>query len=471
MLNRRRCSSLLHPTLLGLGMGVFLVSAPSDSHSAPQPTSKPISREQIDALVKPLIDGGWCRGMVVGVVDAQGSQVYGYGVGNAKDQPPDGAAVFEIGSITKAFTGILLADAVTRKEAALNDPVRKHLPATVNVPEFEGTAITLQHLATHTSALSRLPSNFQPKDPENPYADYSVQQMYDFLSGYKLTRKPGEKSDYSNLGAGLLGHALAHRAGKTYEELLLERLCEPLGLKETRITLTPELRSRLVPGHDADGSPAANWDLPTLAGAGALRSTAHDMVRFLKANIDAPKGPLGEALRLSHEKQATVGGNTTIGLGWHRNEKDGVVWHNGQTGGYHSFAGFNAAHRAGVVVLANTATDLVDAVGGNLLLLQAGEAAKPPKLRPTVKLLPPALNAYAGEYALAPTAILKVFRKGDRLMAQLTGQPAFGIYPEAENRFYYRIVDAQLTFDRDGDGKVTGLTLHQNGQNLKAPRK
>jgi CubicO group peptidase (beta-lactamase class C family) len=471
MLTRRRSISLLRPALLGLGIGGLLVIAPSDSRSAPQPTSKPISREQLDALVKPLIDGGWCRGMVVGIVDAQGSQVYGYGVGGAKDQLPDGATVFEIGSITKAFTGILLADAVTRKEAALDDPVRKHLPAAVKTPEFEGTAITLQHLATHTSALPRLPANFQSKDPENPYADYTVQQMYDFLSGYKLTRKPGEKSDYSNLGAGLLGHVLAHRAGKSYEELLQERLCVPLGLKETRITLTPEMRSRLAPGQDADGSPAANWDLPTLAGAGALRSTGDDMIRFLKANINPPEGHLGQALRLSHEKQATVAGNTTIGLGWHRNETDGLVWHNGQTGGYHSFAGFNTERRAGVVVLANTATDLVDAVGGNLLLLQAGEAAKPPKLRPTVKLAPPALDAYAGDYTLAPTAILKVFRKGDRLMAQLTGQPAFGIYPEAENRFYYRIVDAQLTFDRNGEGKVTGLTLHQNGQNLKAPRK
>jgi CubicO group peptidase (beta-lactamase class C family) len=460
-----------HARAIITGIGGLLVSLVAAIGSAAPPDATTVSREQIDVLVKPLIDGGWCQGLVVGVVDPMGSRVYGYGAGATKDQAPDGRTVFEIGSVSKAFTGILLADAVTRKEVALGDPLQKRLPPQVKVPEFEGTPITLLHLATHASALPGMPGNFQPRDPRNPYADYSVQQMYDFVSGFRLTRKPGEKSEYSNLGTGLLGHALALRAGKSYEGLLRERVCDPLELHETRITLTPELRARLAPGHDLDGVPAANWDLPTLAGAGALRSTGDDMLRFLRANIDPPKTPLGDALRLSHRKQMTVAGDTAIGLGWHRNEKEGVVWHNGETGGYHSFAAFHPDRRAGVVVLSNTATGLVDAVGGQVLRLQAGETPKPLTLRPTIKLAEEALDAYAGEYALAPTAVLKVARQGNRLTAQLTGQPAFRIYPEAENRFYYRVVDAQLFFDRDGDGKVTGLTLHQNGQKLKAPRK
>lgn len=456
---------------VALSVGTLLAVAPSVSRSADTTSAKSVAQNQVDAIVQPLTGAGWCQGMVVGIIGPGGTQVYGYGSTSDKGKRPDGRTVFEIGSITKVFTGILLADAVRRKEVALEDAVQKYVPAKVKVPDFNGKPITLLHLTTHTSALPRMPGNFQPKDAENPFADYTVQQMYDFISGYKLTREPGEKSDYSNLGVGLLGHALARKAGKSYEELLVERLSRPLGLAETRITLTPAMRARLATPHDADGKPTKNWDLPTLAGAGALRSTVNDMLRFLKSNIDAPKGPLGETLRLSHQKRVVVGGPTTMGMGWHRNEQTGNVWHNGQTGGYHSFMGFNPARRAGVVVLANTATGLVDAVGGNVLLIQAGERAKPLGVRPTIKLRATALEAFVGTYELAPGVVLKITRKDDQLMAQLTGQPAFRIYPQSDSRFYYRVVDAQLTFDRDSKKKITGLTLHQNGQAAKAPRK
>ena len=455
--------------LAGVALGAAVMAVPATTRGA-EP-ARPVTREQVDALVKPLIAGEWVSGMVVGIVTPQGTQVFGYGESGTKSSPPDGKSVFEIGSVSKAFTGVLLADAVIRKEVALDDPVSKYLPADAKLPTRDGTAITLLHLSTHTSGLPRMPDNFRPKDPTNPYADYTVRQMYDFLAGAKLARKPGEKSDYSNLGAGLLGHALALRAGKSYEELLQERLCGPLGLKETRITLTPEMRGRLVPGHGADGEPAANWDLPTLAGAGAIRSTVDDLLQFVKANLDAPQGPLGPALQLSHEKRFPVEGKLSIGLGWHRNDASGSVWHNGQTGGYHSFVGFLPESKAGVVVLCSTASDPPDGVGSNVLRLQLGLPATPSGLRPTVKLEPKVLDQYAGEYTLAPGAVLKVVRQGEKLNAQLTGQPAFRIYPEAKDRFYYRIVDAQLTFDRSKEGAVTGVVLHQNGQNLKAPRK
>jgi CubicO group peptidase (beta-lactamase class C family) len=461
---------------LGLVAGTAIAAAAFLGAAARTESAEPaavpsITREQVDRLVKPLVDAEWASGVVVGIITPQGSQVYGYGGSGAKGVAPDGRSVFEIGSITKAFTGVLLADAVTRKEVALEDPVSKYLPTDTKLPANGGSGITLLHLSTHTSGLPRMPDNFRPKDGRNPYADYTVRQMYDFLAGAKLAGKPGDKSDYSNLGAGLLGHVLALRAGKSYEELLLERVCGPLGLQETRIMLTPEMRGRLVPGHDADGDPVANWDLPTLAGAGALRSTADDMIRFVKANLEAPKGALGPALRTSHEKRYPVGGDLAIGLGWHRSEKSGIVWHNGQTGGYHSFAGFIPERGAGVVVLSSTATGLVDEVGDNLLRLELGLAPKPLALRPSIKLDGPALDAYVGEYPLAPGAVIKVVRQEERLTAQLTGQEALRIHPEAKDRFYYRVVDAQLTFERDKSGKVTGLVLHQNGRELKAPRR
>src|SRR5208283_4407870 len=117
----------------------------------------------------------------------------------------DGDTVFEIGSITKVFTALLLADMAQRGEVALTDPVSKYLPKGVKMPGRNGHAIMLQDLATHTSGLPRLPSNMKPKDFMNPYADYTPELLYQFLSSYELPRDPGSKWEYSNLGAGLLG--------------------------------------------------------------------------------------------------------------------------------------------------------------------------------------------------------------------------------------------------------------------------
>src|SRR5271157_2778321 len=178
-------------------------------------------------------------GIVVGVIEPQGRREVAYGSLNQGDSRPlDGDTIFEIGSVTKVFTSLLLADMVQRGEVALTDPVARYLPSQVKMPERGGRQITLQDLATHTSGLPRLPSNLNPKDPANPYADYSVDQLYQFLSGYQLTRDIGSQSEYSNLGGGLLGHVLARPAGMDYEALVKSRICEPLGMKSTGITLT-----------------------------------------------------------------------------------------------------------------------------------------------------------------------------------------------------------------------------------------
>jgi CubicO group peptidase (beta-lactamase class C family) len=229
----------------------------------------------------------------------------------------DGNTVFEIGSITKTFTTALLADMVQRGEVRLDDPVSKFLPATVHVPSRGGKEITLLDLATQSSGLPRLPNNMHPANMLNPYADYTVQQLYDFLSHYELTRDIGSQFEYSNLGVGLLGHVLALRAEKSYEALLTERILEPLGMHDTRITLTPEMREHLAPGHAGNGTPVPNWDLPTLAGAGALKSTANDMAKFLAANLDSTSGRVARALAFAHAPRRDAGSDELkIGLVW-----------------------------------------------------------------------------------------------------------------------------------------------------------
>ena len=210
-------------------------------------------------------------GIVVGVIDAHGRRFVSYGVSDKADgRPVDQRTIFEIGSMSKVFTSLLLADMVQRREVKLDDPVAKYLPAGVKVPERGGRQITLIDLATHTSGLPRLPTNLAPKDPGNPYADYTVAQLYAFLSSYSLPRDIGSQYEYSNLGGGLLGHVLALRAGTDYGALVRQSITGPLGMTSTTIALTPEEKARLAIGHDAALARTSNWDIPTLAGASGV---------------------------------------------------------------------------------------------------------------------------------------------------------------------------------------------------------
>ncbi len=253
-----------------------------------------VERAKIDALAQPLAEGGFVYGMAVGLVNEQGTQIVGYGRTSEQDpSPPAADTEFEIGSITKVFTGLLLAEMVERKQVELDEPVARLLGDSFTIPKRDEHEITLVQLATHTSGLPRMPNNFKPKDPLNPYADYTVEQLAEFLAKHKLGREPGKRSSYSNLGMGLLGHALAVKSGKSYEALVRETICQPLGMNDTMITLDAGARKRLAQGHDADGRPAANWDIPALAGAGAaLDGGRHADVRASEsgAQKDAARG-------------------------------------------------------------------------------------------------------------------------------------------------------------------------------------
>ena len=414
-------------------------------------------------------------GIVVGVVEPQGRRIVSYGSPNQGDSRPlNGDTIFEIGSATKVFTSLLLSDMVEHGEVALSDPVAKYLPPTVKVPERNGRSITLIDLATHTSGLPRLPTNFNPKDPDNPYAEYSVEQLYQFLSSYQLTRDVGSQYEYSNLAVGLLGLALTRRAGMDYETLVRSRICDSLGMNSTRITLTPEMKSRLAAGHNAALDPVENWDLPpAIAGAGALRSSANDLLTFLAANLGHTKTHLAPAMAaMLSVRRPTGNPDLEIALAWHIFTANGkeIVWHNGGTGGYRSFMGFDPKSRVGVAVLSNAETpEGVDDIGRHLLDAKV-PLMQPPKEHKEVSVDPKILGGYVGKYQLAPTFVLAITREGDQLFAQATGQPKFQIFPESQHDFFLKVVDAQITFETDGNGRATSLTLHQNGANMPGKR-
>ncbi|HZI99262.1 MAG TPA: serine hydrolase [Gemmatimonadaceae bacterium] len=434
-----------------------------------------ISDSALRAIVQERVATKRTMGIVVAVLEkGKPPRIKTAGVSGISGVSLDGNTVFEIGSITKAFTGALLADMVSRGEVKLEDPVSKYLPGTVKVPSRNGKQITLLDLATQSSGLPRLPNNMHPADFNNPYADYSVQQLYDFLSGYTLTRDPGAQYEYSNLGVGLLGHVLALKAGKSYEEILRERILDPLGMNDTRIELTPSMKQRMAQGFDAQGTPTHTWDLPTLAGAGALKSTANDMLKFLAANLDSTSTSVGKALAFAKvaRHDADRPGNS-IGLAWHIVDVFGTraIWHNGGTGGFRTFIGMDDVRHRGVIVLTNS-INTPDDIGFHVLEPKVQLAAAPGqgKQRTEIAVDGSKLERLTGVYQLAPDFQLTVTREGMSLFAQATGQPKFPLFAEAETEFFLKVVDAQISFVKDPDGRFNSLVLHQGGANIPGKR-
>ena len=235
-------NSLVLLLAMALSVASALAQSLPDSAVLPDSEIRKILAERIDTNHLSV-------GMVVGVIEPKGRRVIAHGsLGKADPHPPDSGTIFEIGSITKVFTALLLAEMAHHGEVSLFDPVAKYLPKDVRAPERSGRSITLKDLATHTSGLPRLPTNLAPKNPANPYADYTVEQLYQFLSTYELTRDIGSRFEYSNIGGGLLGHVLARRANTNYEDLVHSRIGGPLGMNSTGITLMPKQKARLAAG-------------------------------------------------------------------------------------------------------------------------------------------------------------------------------------------------------------------------------
>ena len=344
-------------------------------------------------------------GMVVGLVDEHGSSIVSYGKMYDGASPEiNGNTLFEIGSITKTFTALLLQDMIERGEMKLDDPVVKYLPKSAKVPTRNGREITLLHLATHTSGLPRNPENLDPKRADNPLAEYTAEKLYAYLSGCKLTRHPGAKFEYSNLGSGLLGYVIALKAATDYESLVVDRICRPLKMESTRIALTPELKARFATGHNQFGYAVSNMDFQSQAGCGALRSTADDLLKYVAANTGLAPSSLTTLMEKTHlVRFQSVIPPVNVALAWGvvldpQGKK--IVSHGGATYGYRAFAGFDKTRRRGVVVLSNSSYEGVgpDSIG-MLLLESEWRSNRRPK---ATKVSNQVYDSYVGQYRLSP---------------------------------------------------------------------
>ena len=359
-----------------------------------QPAMPPVDieglRAVLDADLASALEKGdlapaTSAGVTVGVVHHGVRRVFTYGASK-----PD--AVFEIGSITKTFTGLILAQLVQQKKVRLDEPVRALLPAGTVEKPATGDEITLLDLSDQHSGLPRMPDNFKPANPENPYVDYDAKALFAFLGSHGVGRPKEAPFGYSNVGVGLLGAALVQKMGISYEALLEQQVTGPLGMRETAIALAPALRGRLAAGHDRKHAIVREWDFDALAGAGAIRSTAGDMLTYLEAQLHpeavaskgkatAPAKTLAAAIKESHVRRASADDDMEIALGWLHVVASGSYWHNGATAGHTAFAAFDPARDFAVIVLCNSSGGFADKLGSHVAQRLAG--------RPAISLAPP----------------------------------------------------------------------------------
>ena len=328
---------------------------------------KPKLPDDVKESIERRIEYGKNPSIVVGLINGDEVAYYAFGKTKEGGSKATENSIYEIGSISKTFTAIMLADQVLKGNMKVDDPVQLYLPATVTMPRFDGDNITLGQLSDHTSSLPRLPSNMAPVDALNPYADYTVDQLYDFLSTHELRRTIGSQYEYSNLAVGLLGHVLSLKTGMSYEELMRVTITNPLHMTATVIKPDANMKKNLAVGH-ANGVEVPNWDLGAIPGAGAIRSSVHDMVLYIMANMHDSKSSLSKAMQLTHQPRHDKANGSSVGLGWHITPgQDGdITWHNGGTGGYRAFAGYNPKTNQGIVVLTNS-DQSVDDIGFHVL--------------------------------------------------------------------------------------------------------
>ncbi len=340
-----------------------------------------LSNAEIRALLVERVDTErQSLGMVAGVVTSDGSRFVSYGrLSRDERSAPDQDTVFEVGSVTKVFTGLLLAQMLQSGQVRLDDPVARYLPGRVHPPAGHGKEIELVDLATQSSGLPWWPPRPPYADPHDPFAHYTVQQLFDALGTTHLAHDPGTAYGYSNFGFGVLGQALANRSGEPYAEMVRTRITEPLGMRSTGVALSAAMQSRLAPGHTARLRPAEHWQMGALAGAGGLHSSAHDLLLFLAAELGLIRTPLASAMtyQLQAVRRKTDTPGMEIALAWRisRMPHGEVVWHSGGTGGFAAFIGLDPQARRGVVVLSNAANEVSDL---GMHLLDSSVPLRPP---------------------------------------------------------------------------------------------
>lgn len=449
--------------MVGILLGAFV---------APEAHPASIDEKEIHAQLVERIDvRKWGTAIVVGVSSPQGRRVVSYGTLSLKDNHKvDGTTLFEIASLTKVLTALLLADMARQGKVEPEAPVSTCMPAGVKLPQHGGRQITFVDLATHSSGLPLRPQNLASQTALNKYAGYTMEQLYEGLATFELPRDPGTAFEYSNWGFALLGQALAHCAGKSYEALLAERVTGPLGMRDTTFAPTAAARSRLASPYDGKLQPMPYEQLGALGAAGGLYSTVDDLLAFVELFLGRGPQPLTDATATMLEPRRAAGGpDTQMGLGWRVTTSKGLrtIWSTGGADGFRSFMAFDPDARVAVVALTNGRTGVgVDDIGWHILDARVAVV----RAHPRISVSADVLERYVGRYLFEDGVFMTVVREDDHLVVQMTGQGPSPVFPAAPREFFPEDIEAQFVFDDSGKAPAPSLVLNQDGQSYKAVR-
>lgn len=459
-----------------LAASSVLACARTPAFAAPagptDPTAKPGEAALAALLRTRLAQQG--VGLAAARADAQGLQLAYAGARQAGGSAAvDAGTHFEYGSVTKTVIGLLLAQMALARELALDEPVQEALGLPLR--DVRGQPITWADLATHRSGLPRLPGNLRHQGNPDPYAAYTASDLEAFLRDWRADVPRDTRWAYSNLGFGLLGHALARRARQPLDALLRTRVLAPLQIEDAQLARPGVRIAALAMGHDAAGSPVPPWTFDALAGAGALTGTAAALARYLQAAAGLVADPLDEAFTLALTPRAEgPNGSTRMGLGWMLAPLRGrtVATHDGGTAGFVASVFVDRPQRRASLVLGNQAAPVTD------LALHVLEPAVPPRdlaaeaasTQRTAANVPEAtLKELTGRYALDPQFAVTVRQERGRLFARATGQGEFEVFALDARRWFARVTPLEIHFEGES-GPPPAFVLHQGGQRLRFVR-
>lgn len=439
--------------------------------------SQNLTKEWVEKTARPLVDKKIANGLSIGYIEGDHSRVVHLGSAGGK-KIPDDQTLYEIGSVGKVFTSLMLADAAVRGEIQLDAPVDVTNKAGIRLPSYEGTRIKWIDLSTHRSGLPRIPGNLKATDLINPYRNYDSKKAAAFLNNYELTRKPGETHEYSNLGAMVLGYLVPQNSRVTYQRLLRKRIAEPLGMTDCTVFLNKQQKKRLATPHSQFGKATPAWTFADLPGAGGICATMSDMMRFAKAQLSPPKGEIGEAIELAWKQHCDADkSGPAMGLGWVIAGDGHTRWHNGQTGGSRSAVFINRKLKCAVVVLCNTSVmEGIDELAMQIVMKSSGVEAEPETAdddvpKPGDQTIDAKLRSrLVGQYQLTPNFIFTVTDDDGHLMVGITNQPTQEVFPDSATHWSYRGVKATLEFKLGKSGSARSLVLHQKGIKQTARR-
>jgi serine-type D-Ala-D-Ala carboxypeptidase/endopeptidase len=453
---------------------VLLAIAASNWFPARLAAEQNLTDQAVEKAARPLIEKKVVDGMSIGYIEGKRQGIVHLGSAGPAGKRADDSTIYEVGSVSKIFTSLLLADAVVRGRIDLNATADVANPAGIRLPSRNGRSITWLDLSTHRSGLPRIPFNLRITNFTDPYHDYDSKKAAAFLKDFKLPRQPGESQKYSNFAASILGYLVAQKEGKPYQELLRERIAEPLQMTDCTVVLSDDQRKRLATPHHVVGVATPPWTFADLPGAGEVHATIRDMLRFAQAQLTPPPGKMGEAIELAWKQQSAADATgPAMGLGWMIRAADQTRWHNGQTGGSHAAIFINRGTNRAVVVLCNTGALEVDPLAMRLIGKTDQDTA--PKEKSDQKAGAVAVDAklrkrLEGRYQLTPDFIFTVNDQNGHLMVSITNQPTQEVFPDSPTRWSYHSVDATLEFKLKKTGPATGLILHQNGLEQTARR-